>query len=107
MVKLVRTDSSNPSFRHLVSLLDAEMAARDGDDHAFYAQFNRIDAIRHAIVLFENDEPVGCGAIKPIDANTSRHWSSGQRSFHLHGACWKQEKNNRKRLRFTTARDIG
>lgn len=70
MVKLVRTDSSHPDFRHLVSLLDAEMAKRDGDDHAFYAQFNTIDTIRYAVVAYENDLPAGCGAIKPFDANT-------------------------------------
>ena len=64
MIKLVRTDSSNQDFVDLVQLLDAELTIRDGDQHDFYHQFNKIDMIKHAIVAYEDDEPVGCGAIK-------------------------------------------
>ena len=67
---LFRTDSENPDFQQLVQELDLDLAIRDGDDHAFYAQFNKISAIRHAIVAHENGLPVGCGAIKGFDANT-------------------------------------
>ncbi len=48
----------------MVRLLDAELAIRDGADHSFYSQFNKIDKIHHAVVCYENDEPIGCGAIK-------------------------------------------
>jgi len=65
MLHLVRTTSDHPDFRVLVQLLDHDLAVRDGADHAFYAQFNRIDAIRHAVVAYLDDEPVGCGAFKP------------------------------------------
>lgn len=64
MLKLVRTNSEDQNFIELVKLLDAELAIRDGDDHAFYDQFNKIDSIRHVLILYNNDEPVGCGAIK-------------------------------------------
>lgn len=64
MASLVRTDSSHPDFRALVHLLDLDLAIRDGADHAFYAQFNKIDTIQHCIVAYSNDQPVGCGAIK-------------------------------------------
>ncbi|PSL23550.1 GNAT family N-acetyltransferase [Dyadobacter jiangsuensis] len=64
MIILRRTDSDAPDFKALVKLLDADLAERDGADHGFYAQFNKIDKIRHAVVCYENDEPVGCGAIK-------------------------------------------
>ena len=70
MIELVRTDSSHPAFRHLVILLDADLAKRDGHDHAFYAQFNKIDAIKHSVVAFENSIAIGCGAIKSFDSNT-------------------------------------
>lgn len=63
-MNLLRTDSENPDFVSLVRLLDADLAKRDGNDHAFYSQFNKIAAIRHVIVAYENDKPVGCGAIK-------------------------------------------
>jgi GNAT superfamily N-acetyltransferase len=62
----LRTDSENTDFVELVRLLDADLAMRDGDEHAFYAQFNKIDKIKHAVVLYENSISVGCGAFKAI-----------------------------------------
>ena len=70
MPKIIRTTSDNPDFRHLVALLDQDLAIRDGDDHAFYAQFNKVDSIRHAVVAYEDESPVGCGAFKSFDENT-------------------------------------
>lgn len=64
MIILRRTDSDDPDFKALVRLLDADLAERDGADHGFYAQFNKIDKIRHAVVCYENNQPIGCGAIK-------------------------------------------
>jgi putative acetyltransferase len=65
MLRLVRTDSDNPDFRALVRLLDADLQRRDGAEHAFYAQFNKVDAIRHVVVAYLDEVPVGCGAFKP------------------------------------------
>ena len=70
MIKIIRTSSENKDFIGLVKLLDADLAERDGDDHAFYHQFNKIDVIKHAIILYENQKPVGCGAIKEFDSNS-------------------------------------
>lgn len=67
MITLLRTDSDNSDFAALVSLLDAELAVLDGEDHAFYAQFNKIDKLRHAVVAYDEGTPVGCGAIKAYD----------------------------------------
>ncbi|CAA9261047.1 MAG: Acetyltransferase [uncultured Adhaeribacter sp.] len=64
MIQLLRTDSENPDFIGLVKYLDADLAARDGSEHAFYAQFNKIDKIKHAVVAYQNGQPAGCGAIK-------------------------------------------
>ncbi|MBT8384193.1 MAG: GNAT family N-acetyltransferase [Bacteroidia bacterium] len=64
MVTLLRTDSKHIDFITLVQKLDHELAIRDGDDHAFYDQFNKIDLIRHALVVHDGDMPVACGAIK-------------------------------------------
>lgn len=64
MINLKRTDSTNPDFINLVKLLDADLAIRDGKDHSFYNQFNKIDMIRHAVVAYENDYPIACGAMK-------------------------------------------
>ena len=67
MHKIVRTDSSNPDFQNLVRELDKDLAIRDGDDHAFFAQFNKIAAIKHAVLVYENEVPVACGAIKEYE----------------------------------------
>jgi len=64
MITTIQTNSGNADFQQLVRLLDQDLATRDGADNAFYAQFNKIDLIQHAIVAYEGDVPVGCGAIK-------------------------------------------
>jgi GNAT superfamily N-acetyltransferase len=64
MLKLIRTDSDNNNFKALVKLLDADLAIRDGADHAFYAQYNHIDKIRNAVIAFIDDKVVACGAFK-------------------------------------------
>ncbi len=67
MINLVRTNSDNPDFRELVVLLDQELRIRDGEEHSFYAQFNKIDKIRHIVLAFDNGEAVGCGSIKEYE----------------------------------------
>jgi len=64
-----RTDSDNPDFIKLVKYLDADLAEKDGAEHAFYSQFNKIDKIKHAVVLYENDTAIGCGAMKEFAEN--------------------------------------
>ncbi len=70
MLHIKRTDSNDPDFAPLVRLLDADLAERDGDEHVFYAQFNKVVSIRHVVVLYENERPVGCGAFKPFDEDS-------------------------------------
>jgi GNAT superfamily N-acetyltransferase len=70
MIEILRTDSSNTDFINLVKFLDIDLAIRDGDDHAFYAQFNKVDAIKYVVLAVENGQAVGCGAIKEYDFDT-------------------------------------
>lgn len=67
MLKLTRTDSSNKGFIDLVKNLDSDLAIRDGSEHSFYAQFNKIDKIRYVVIAYEDDKPVSCGAIKEFE----------------------------------------
>lgn len=64
MINCTRTNSENDHFRKLVKELDAELRIRDGEEHSFYNQFNKIDKINFVIVAYDNEIPVGCGAIK-------------------------------------------
>ena len=61
----VRTDSSNADFQRLVGELDEYLAVVDGEEHAYYAQFNGIDNISNVVVAYDKDRPVACGAFKP------------------------------------------
>jgi GNAT superfamily N-acetyltransferase len=70
MIRVIRTDSDNQDFIDLVEHLDADLAERDGSDHPFYAQFNKINKIKYVVVAYENSRPVGCGAIKEYAPNT-------------------------------------
>lgn len=70
MYTVKRTNSEDIHFQNLVKLLDADLAIRDGEDHSFYAQYNKIDAIKHVVLLFENENAIGCGAIKFFDDET-------------------------------------
>lgn len=69
--RLIRTDGANPTFQHLAAELEKELKIRDGEDHAFYAQLNKIDNIRYAIVAYENDQAAGCGAIRKYDDDSA------------------------------------
>ena len=62
-----RTGSDNTDFQALVALLDKDLSIRDGDEHAFYAQFNKVQNIKHVIVCYMHDKAIGCGAFKKYD----------------------------------------
>lgn len=64
---LKRTSSDNPDFRKLVAELDKDLAVKNGDTNDFFAQYNKTDLIKHAVVAYEGKEPIGCGAMKEYD----------------------------------------
>lgn len=70
MIRLFRTDSGNKDFIRLVKELDADLAVRDGEEHSFYSQFNKVDMIRHVVVAYQNNIAISCGAIKEYDPKT-------------------------------------
>ena len=70
MFSIQRTNSQNIHFKELVFLLDEFLTDRDGEDHTFYDQFNKLDDIKEVVVCFESDVPVGCGAFKKYDDTT-------------------------------------
>ncbi len=64
MIILQKTNAENSDFISLVKMLDKDLAIRDGDDHPFYDQFNKVDTIKYVIVAYDENMAVGCGAIK-------------------------------------------
>ena len=97
IIKVKRTDSGNPDFIELVKHLDADLAIRDGAEHSFYDAFNKIDQIKYVIVLYENDQPLSCGAIKeyaPKVMEVKRMYTSpGSRGKDLAGLVLKELEN--------------
>jgi putative acetyltransferase len=69
-MNLIRTNSDYSDFQSLVVLLDRDLKIRDGNEHKFYAQYNKIDAIKNVVVAFVENEAVGCGAFKPFSDDT-------------------------------------
>jgi len=67
VILLKRTNSEDPDLPLLVKHLDEELAVTDGDDHAFYDQFNKLDSIKNFIILYQDELPVGCGALKEYE----------------------------------------
>lgn len=79
MISLIRTDSQHPDFVNLVRYLDADLAERDGAEHSFYAQFNKINLLKYVVVAYQDGQPVGCGAIKeysPTSMEVKRMYTS-------------------------------
>ena len=70
MIEIKRTSSSEIDFQHLVSELDWELSTRNGETNEFFAQYNKIDQIKHVIIATIDDKPVGCGAMKAYDSDT-------------------------------------
>lgn len=64
MIRLLRTDSSNADFQALVIELDRYLAKTDGDEHAFYSQYNKSDGLKYVVLAYDGDKAVGSGAIK-------------------------------------------
>ena len=69
-MKILRTNSKHKDFVSLVTKLDAYLKITDGEDHAFYNQFNSIDVLDHVVVLYHNNIATACGAFKHFDTNS-------------------------------------
>lgn len=70
MFSLIRTTSENTDFKNLVTLLDENLKVTDGEEHAFYDQFNKIDSIKNVVVLYWDGIAAGCGAFKEYNLTT-------------------------------------
>ena len=69
-MELIRTNSDNPDFKTLSALFDDYLVDIDGDEREFFAFYNNVQ-LDHVLVVYENDETVGCGAFKKFDKNTA------------------------------------
>jgi GNAT superfamily N-acetyltransferase len=70
MNNCTRTNSKNDDFQKLVRELDEDLKIRDGEEHLFYAQFNKTDTLNYVIVAYDQDQPIGCGALREYSEDT-------------------------------------
>ncbi len=106
MITYLRTDSDNHDFQKLVKELDAYLRILDGEDHLFYSQLNKTDSIKQVIVVYQNGDPAGCGAIRKYTHDTvevkrmyvsENHRGKGIATGILHELeTWAKELNYRK-----------
>jgi GNAT superfamily N-acetyltransferase len=68
--EIVRTTSSNPDFQLLIQALDEDLYKRNGEAQLVYRQYNKVDHIKHVMVVYVNGKPVGCGCFKKFDPET-------------------------------------
>jgi putative acetyltransferase len=69
-MKIIKTTSQNLDFQILVNQLDQYLSTINGEKDDFFRQYNKIDLLNNVIVIYKNETPVGCGAIKKYDENT-------------------------------------
>lgn len=68
--EFIRTISDHPDFRKMVNALDEDLYLRNGEAQLKYRPYNQIDKIKHAIVIYWEGKPVGCGCFKRFDDHT-------------------------------------
>ena len=71
MIEIKRTNSEDPDFIELIKFLDADLKIRDGDEHDFFNQFNKLDSIKNVVMAYLNGHAVGCGAFKCYEDTTA------------------------------------
>jgi putative acetyltransferase len=54
-MRLLRTDHNHPDFKSLVETLNQELSVRDGEDHAFYSQFNGLENLGQVVLAYEGN----------------------------------------------------
>ncbi|MFK7050435.1 GNAT family N-acetyltransferase [Flavobacterium columnare] len=69
-MKRIYTTSDNPDFKHLTRLFDEYLVDIDGDQKDFFSHHNN-KYLKHVLVVYENEEAVGCGAFKEYDTVTA------------------------------------
>jgi len=69
-MRIDRTKPENPDFASLVARLTAFLSVLNGENDSFYAPLNKVDDSLSVVVAYLDENPVGCGAIRPMDPKT-------------------------------------
>ncbi|MEL7650106.1 MAG: GNAT family N-acetyltransferase [Sedimentibacter sp.] len=69
-LRIMDTDYTNLDFLNLTRMLDDDLSERYGIAQKQYDKLNKADNLNKALVIYENDEPVSCGAYKEYNRDT-------------------------------------
>ena len=65
-----RTTTGDGDFQKLIACLDHELWNELKEDQATYDQFNNVQHLKTALLIYNNEEPVACGCFKEFNTNT-------------------------------------
>ena len=68
-IKIIRTNSFNKDFISLVKALDNYLTTINGENDSFFKAFNKIDVLKNVVVVYNNAQLAGCGALKKYNSN--------------------------------------
>ena len=71
-IDILKTESHHKDFQKLVYELDLYLAEIDGEDHSFYAQYNKLDAIKNCIIIYIYMNPLLAALIKNMMTKPSK-----------------------------------
>lgn len=70
VLNVIKTDSKNIDFIQLIKLLDEDLNERYGELQKQYDKHNKLEFIKDVIIIYKDDAPAACGALKEYDADT-------------------------------------
>jgi putative acetyltransferase len=70
VLNVIKTDSKNIDFIKLIKLLNEDLNERYGELQKQYDKHNKLEFIRDVIIIYKDDVPAACGALKEYDADT-------------------------------------
>ena len=70
VLNVIKTDSKNIDFIKLIKLLDEDLNERYGELQKQYDKHNKPEFIKDVIIIYKDDVPAACGALKEYDDDT-------------------------------------
>lgn len=69
-LEIIAANGENADFIKLTKLLDEELSKQYGELQKQYDKYNRLDDINDVIIIYEDEIPAACGAIKEYDSDS-------------------------------------
>ena len=64
------TTTNHPDFIYLISHLDHELWVELNENQATYDQYNKVQDISTAVIVYDNQKPIACGCFKKHNEET-------------------------------------